>query len=170
MRDIARQARIRVSSLYHYFPSKDALYEAVLARLQQEMRVLMFGVMGQRQDLRALTRAAIGKLFDFLLANPAYVRLGLRRRLEGRLLFDRSVNDRWLGVMDGLIKPAEMQGMTKAVDPAFLLVTVDGLVHWHIANDPFYRDVLGKGLDDPDVVRRAREHVTQVVMRMIGLE
>jgi len=50
------------------------------------------------------------------------------------------------------------------------MVTVDGLVHWHLANDGFYRTVLGRGLDDPEVVRRAREHVIQVVLRTMGLE
>src|SRR5437762_2301272 len=75
-----------------------------------------------------------------------------------------------LGRMDGLMKPAQMQGTLKEVDPVCLMVTVDGLVHWHLANDGFYRSVLGRGLDDPEVVRRAREHVTQVVLRTMGLE
>jgi AcrR family transcriptional regulator len=170
VRDIARKARIRVSSLYHYFPSKEALYEAVLAKLQDEVRTLTFGVISQSPDLRAMGRESVGKIFDFLLANPAYVKLGFHDRLDGVPLFDRRVTDRWLGLMDGLMKPAELQGLVKAVDPAFLLVTIDGLVHWHIANDPFYRRVLGKGFDDPDLVRRAREHVIQVVMRTLGLE
>ena len=68
------------------------------------------------------------------------------------------------------MKPAQMQGTLKEVDPVCLMVTVDGLVHWHLANDGFYRSVLGRGLDDPEVVRRAREHVTQVVLRTMGLE
>src|SRR5690348_5322009 len=76
MRDIAKRARIRVSSLYHYFPSKEALYAAVLARLQDEMRDVTFGVMSKGHDLRGMAREVIGRLFDFLLANRAYVRLG----------------------------------------------------------------------------------------------
>jgi len=170
VRDIARKARIRVSSLYHYFPSKEALYEAVLGKLEDEVRELTFGAISQSPDLRAMGRESVGKIFDFLLANPAYVKLGFHDRLDGVALFDRRATDRWLGLMDGLMKPAEKQGRLKAVDPVFLLVTIDGLVHWHIANDPFYRRVLGKGLDDPVIVRRAREHVVQVVMRTLGLE
>src|SRR5690242_8434572 len=83
MRDIAKRARIRVSSLYHYFPSKEALYAAVLARLQDEMRDVTFGVMSKGHDLRGMAREVIGRLFDFLLANRAYVRLGFRHRLDG---------------------------------------------------------------------------------------
>ena len=120
--------------------------------------------------LRELTRESTGKFFDFFLANPAYVRLGLQSRVNRGAPFDRRILDRWLGLMDGLMKPAQMQGTLKEVDPVCLMVTVDGLVHWHLANDGFYRSVLGRGLDDPEVVRRAREHVTQVVLRTMGLE
>jgi AcrR family transcriptional regulator len=170
VRDIAHRARIRVSSLYHYFPSKEALYEAVLARMQDEMREAVLAAMSLGLDLREQARVVTGKFFDFLVANPAYVQLGLRHRLEGGAPFDRRINDRWLGVMDAMMTPAEMQGRTKRVDPALFIVTVDGLVHWHLANDGFYRAMLGKGLDDPEFVRRAREHVVQVVLRAVGLE
>jgi AcrR family transcriptional regulator len=170
VRAIARKARIRVSSLYHYFASKEALYEAVLAKLQDEMRELTIGALSENRDIRAMGRETVGKFFDFLLANPAYVKLGFHHRLDGVALFDRPVTERWFGLMEGLLKPAQKLGLVKSVEPAFLLVTVDGLVHWHIANDPFYRATLGKGLDDPEIVKRAREHVIQVVMRVLGLE
>ena len=38
VRDIARLARIRVSSLYHYFPSKEALYGEVQERVHSQVR------------------------------------------------------------------------------------------------------------------------------------
>jgi AcrR family transcriptional regulator len=170
VRDIARKARIRVSSLYHYFPSKEALYEEVHRKMQEEMRELILSVMSKGLELKAMAREATGRFFDFLLANPAYVRLGFRSRLEGGVLFDRRTTDRWLGFMEGLMKPAEMQGLMKAVDPVLFLVTVDALVHWHAGNDAFYRRVLGKGLEDPEVARRAREHVIEVVTRIVGLD
>ena len=50
------------------------------------------------------------------------------------------------------------------------MVTIDGLVHWHIVNDGLYRQLLGKGLDDPELARRVREHVTTVALRTLGLE
>jgi AcrR family transcriptional regulator len=172
VRDIARKARIRVSSLYHYFSSKEALYQAVQDRVQEQLRELMLGVMGQGLDLRGMAREAVGRLFDFFLANPAYVQLGYRAHLEGAGATEsfRRVTDRWLGLMEGLMKPAELQGVLKPVDPALFLVTVDALVHWHTASDAFYRGFLGKGLDDPEIARRVRDHLIQMVLRMVGLE
>ena len=170
VRDIARKARIRVSSLYHYFPSKEALYEAVLTKLQQDVGELTLGVLSRSKDIHTFLPEVVGRVFDFLLANPAYVKLGFHHRLEGVALLDQQVAERWFGLMDGMLRTADNQGPAKAIDPAFLLVTVDGLVHWHIASAPFYRGLLGKGLEDAELAQRAREHVIQVVMRVTGLE
>lgn len=171
IRDIARQARIRSSSLYHYFTSKEALYEAVLQRMQDEIRGLVFSTVGSRShDLRVMSREATGKIFDFFLANRAYVKFGLHLRLEGVPLYDRRINDRWLGFMEAMMQPAEADGTVKTFDPAMLIMTVDGLVQWHIASDQYYRTVFGKGLDDPEIAARVREHVIQVVTRTMGLD
>jgi len=170
MRDVARKARIRVSSLYHYFPSKEALFQQIVDRMQEEMRGVVLSVMSKGLGLHELTRESTGRFFDFFNANPAYVRLGLHSRANGDTPIDRSIINRWLGLMDGLMKPAEMQGTLKPVDPVCLMITVDALVNWHLANDGFYRTILGRGLDDPEILRRVREHVIQVVLRTVGLD
>ena len=172
VREIARRSRIRVSSLYHYFASKDALYQAVQERVQEQLRELMLGVMGEGLDLRAQAREMVGRLFDFYRENPAYVQLGHRIHLEGVGATEsaRRVTDRWLGLMEGLMKPAELQGIMKPVDPALFMVTVDALVHWHTTSDAFYRGFLGKGLEDAEIADRVREHLIQMVLRAVGLE
>ena len=50
VRDIARLARIRVSSLYHYFPSKEALYGEVQGRVHSQVRELVVSALGQGLD------------------------------------------------------------------------------------------------------------------------
>jgi hypothetical protein len=132
--------------------------------MQEQLRELTLSVMSKGLDLREMARETVGRLFDFYLAHPAYVRLGYRLRLEGKAAGEgyRRVTDRWVGLMEGLMKPAELQGITKPVDPALYLVTVDALVHWHTTSD--------KGLDDPEMARRVREHVVQMVLRTAGLE
>jgi AcrR family transcriptional regulator len=164
MRDIARTARIRSPSLYHYFPSKESLYEAVQQRMAEEMCEVIVSAMSRSHDLPSMARETVGRLFDFLLANRAYVQLGFHHRLDGGAPFDRRITDRWLGLMDGLMRPAELQGTLKMVDPTLLLITADGLIHWHLANDFYYRVLLGKGLEDPEIARRARDHVIQVIL------
>lgn len=171
MRDVAKRARIRVSSLYHYFASKEALFQAVQECAQREIRELMLTAVGQGSDFSAMTREAIGRLFDFFLKNRAYAQLSYRACLEDTAYGpDQRVLERWLGFLEGTLRPAEHRGEVKGVDPALFMGTVDALVHWHVLNDGFYRRLLGRGLDDPETARRAREHVIQVAIRMLGLE
>jgi TetR/AcrR family transcriptional regulator len=172
VRDIARQARIRVSTLYHYFRSKDALYQEVQERVHGQVREIVVSALGQGHDLRETSRAAIGALFDLFLANRALMQLGYRTALESpaRLGSERRLAERWLGLLEGVLKPAEARGEIKGVDPVLLMVTIDALVHWHIVNEGLYRQLLGRGLDDPELAARVREHVIAVALRTLGLE
>jgi len=172
VRDIARQARIRVSTLYHHFPSKDALYREVQERVHGQVRELVVSVLGQGLDLRATTRAAVGALFDLFRSNRALLQLGHRTALDGPgpSETDRRVVDRWVGLLEGVLAPAEARGEIKDIDPVLFMVTVDALVHWHIIQEGLYRQLLGRGLDDPELAGRVRDHVTAVALRTLGLE
>jgi AcrR family transcriptional regulator len=172
VRDIARQARIRVSTLYHYFRSKEALYQEVQERVHAQVRELVVSALGQGRDLRETSRAAIGALFDLFLENRPLLQLGYRTSLETPARFgaERRLADRWLGLMEGVLKPAEARGEVKDVDPVLFMVTIDALVHWHIANEGLYRQLLGHGLEDPELAARVREHVISVALRTLGLE
>ena len=172
VRDIARRARIRVSTLYHYFPSKEALYQEVQERVHAQVRELVVSALGMGLDLRETTRTAVGALFDLFLSNRALVQLGYRTALENPARFgtERRIADRWLGLLEGVLKPAEGRGEVKGIDPVLFMVTIDALVHWHLVNDGLYRQLLGHGLDDPGLAARVREHVIAVALRTLGLE
>jgi AcrR family transcriptional regulator len=144
----------------------------VQERVHGQVRELVVSALGQGKDLRETTRDAVGKLFDLFLANPAFVQLGYRTALESPLRFgaERRVAERWLGLLEGVLRPAQVRGEIKGIDPVLFMVTIDALVHWHIVNDGLYRQLLGQGLDDPDLARRVREHITTVALRTLGLE
>jgi AcrR family transcriptional regulator len=172
VRDIAKRARIRVSTLYHYFPSKEALYHAVQDRVHGQVRELVITALGQGRDFKETAATAIRELFDFFLRNRAYVRLGYRTALEGRpgTLADDRIAERWLGLLEGTLGPSQVRGEVRAVDPVLLMLSIDALVHWHIIADALYERLLGKNLDDPELAHQVREHVTEIALRTLGLE
>ena len=172
VRDIAKQARIRVSTLYHYYPSKEALYHAVQERVHGQVRELVVAALGRGRDFRETAATAIAELFDFFLRNRAYVQLGLRTALEGRpgTLADERITERWLGFLEGTLRPPQVRGEVRDIDPVLLMLTVDALVHWHIVADDLFKRLLGKSLDDASLARRVREHVTEVAMRTLGFD
>jgi len=172
VRDIAKRARIRVSTLYHYFPSKEALYHAVQDRVHGQVRELVISALGQGRDFKETAATAIRELFDFFLRNRAYVRLGYRTALEGLpgTLADERIAERWLGLLEGTLGPSQVRGEVRAVDPVLLMLSIDALVHWHIIADPLYERLLGKNLDDPELAHQVREHVTAIALRTLGLD
>jgi AcrR family transcriptional regulator len=172
VRDIASAARIRVSTLYHYFTSKEALYAAVQARVHDQMRDITVGVLSRDLEFADTVRECVGQHFDFFLANPAYVRLSLRACIDddgGRLVEQRAV-DRWLGFTEGALRPAQARGLIRRVDPVLLMMTMEALLHWFIANQAVYRHLTGKGYDDPAAARRAREHIVEVAIATLGVD
>jgi AcrR family transcriptional regulator len=172
VRDIAKRARIRVSTLYHYFPSKEQLYHAVQERVHEQVREMVVASLGRGRDFRDTAATAIGELFDFFLRNRAYVRLGYRTALEGRpgTLADDRITERWLGFIEGTLRPPQVRGEVRDLDPVLLMLTVDALLHWHIIADDLYARLLGKRLDDPEFARRVRGHVTAVALRTLGFD
>src|SRR5262249_60747490 len=106
------QARLRVSTLYHYYPSKEALYHAVQERVQGQIRELVVASLGRGRDFRETAAATVAELFDFFLRNRAYVHLGHRMALEGRpgTLADDRVAEGWPGLPEGAVGPAPVRG------------------------------------------------------------
>src|SRR5262249_60638403 len=119
VRDIARQARIRVSTLYHYFPAKEALYREVQDRVHAEIREQMLSVLGSGLDIRETAREAVGRAFEFFLANRAYAKLGYRTALEVGPAIEAGprIAGRWVGFLEGALRRAGGRGVGEVSDP-----------------------------------------------------
>jgi AcrR family transcriptional regulator len=159
-----------VSSLYHYFPSKEALWGEVQARWTSDIRDLVISILSRGLDMGEATREIVGQLFDYFMEHRDHARLSCRLNLEGFELYDKATNLRWLGLAEGFLKPAELNRTVKEIDPVLFMVSIDALALWHVLNDGLYRSIMGKGLEDAEVARRTREHVIQLALRALGLE
>lgn len=168
--DISRKAGVARGLIYHYFKTKEQLFEQVLARpladlLEQHLTFLE----ARRLDVEGLCRGA-EEFFRFLGRHPELVRLvgwtmAMRRiatdfaQLEvTRALFSRMVRR---------IEDAKAEGLLRAdLDARHLLVTVlDLSVMWHLGRDEWcvklpWLDRDPRALDEErlaailDVVRR----------------
>jgi TetR/AcrR family transcriptional regulator len=138
--DIARRAGIQRGLIYHYWKSKDLLFDEVLARplaeyVQSHLEFL------QRKELDAATlRQATESFFRFLGRHPELVRLlgwmlAMRRFAVdlAQLEFTRALYARAVA----RIEEARAAGLIRAdVDPRQLLITViDLCVAWHLSRD-----------------------------------
>jgi AcrR family transcriptional regulator len=164
MRAIAAEAGLRnQASLYHHFPGKRALYEAVLAR----------GVEPILASIAAAARAPrdeiLDQVVDALVAHPHLPRLIQRAGLD---------DGRHLGeVVTRLLRPLWTEGLQalagkgRAWRPADLPHLAAGLYHLifgHFASAALLGAVLGEDPESPAAVARHRRFVKTAVGRLLG--
>ncbi len=168
MRDIARSTRMRVASLYHHFKSKDDLYHEVLDREQSKIRELINGALAEETDFPKQIERMVTLAFDYHRQNPSLAKLGLRMLLGDGLT--RPYDSRWLGMMETLLRPRAAKGEIKSIDPALFLITAGAIIQHHAVSNGTLRDMVGRSLSEEEIEERTREHVTQVILRSLGLD
>jgi AcrR family transcriptional regulator len=82
LREVADAAGLGKSSLFHHFPSKAALYGAVLDRVIERIDLRMRHALAAGRDARAQLSAAVVALIDTLAEDPPAARLLLRTVFE----------------------------------------------------------------------------------------
>jgi AcrR family transcriptional regulator len=168
MRDIARAARIRAATLYHHFKSKDQLYHEVLEREQAKLRELMNTVLAEESDFPRQIERMVTLAFDYHRQNPSLAKLGLRAALGDGLT--RPYDSRWLGMMEALLRPRAVKGEIKDIDPALFLITAGAIIQHHVVANGTYRELVGRSVSAEEIEARTRAHVTQVILRSLGLD
>lgn len=150
--DISRKAGVARGLIYHYFKTKEQLFEQVLARPLAELFEHQLAFIEGRLDVAGLCRGT-EVFFKFLGRHPELVRLIgwtlAMRRLAGdlpqleitRALFSRMVRR---------IDEAKAEGLLRAdLDARHLLITIlDLSIAWHLGRDEWCTK-LGWGDRDP---------------------
>ncbi|RMH41565.1 MAG: TetR/AcrR family transcriptional regulator [Deltaproteobacteria bacterium] len=138
--DISREAGVNRGLIYHYFKTKESLFDQVLAQPLNEYTRSQLELL-QKPDFDALSlRDATESFFWFLSRHPELVRLlswtlAMRRlalelaQLEFTRLFFRAAVQR--------LDQAKAAGRIRAnIDSAHLLITIiDLCVSWHMSRD-----------------------------------
>jgi AcrR family transcriptional regulator len=131
---LARKVGMRQPSLYEYFDSKNALYDAMFAdgnrRLLDRLEITTFP-----RDPRAALKKYLSTFLAFALEDPARCELLFQRHLPG---FTPSAASYTLAeqVLDHLNKLAFDAGVTDHGDLDCLVAITAGLLEAQLANDP----------------------------------
>ena len=134
LRELASAVGLRAPSLYSYFPSKDAIYDAMFAEGQRALAEHLADHPESHVTRADLHRGAQG-FFDFCLADPVRYQLLFQRTLPG---FEPSPASYDLAVSSlqrvGRQLAAAGAGRPEQLDLFTALVT--GLVDQQLSNDP----------------------------------
>jgi AcrR family transcriptional regulator len=175
VRDIARDVGLRnQASLYHYFESKEALYEAVLARGVDALLPLWqaagIAIDASGGDARTGAMGAyLDRVFDYLVEHPHLAHLIERAGLD---------QDGFVaGAVPRLLRPLYLQGVEvlkgvgSAWQPSQLPHLAAGLFHLifgYFANASLLQAVLDDDPQSPRMLAHQRTFLKAAVARLLA--
>ncbi len=131
---LAREVGIRQPSLYVYFDSKHALYDAMFADGNRQLLERLDALRLPR-DGRAAVRAFMRAFVDFAVEDPARCALLFQRPIPG---FEPSAESYAYAqsVLGRAIELLHAAGLETQADVDCLIAMVAGLIDAQISNDP----------------------------------
>jgi AcrR family transcriptional regulator len=166
LNDIADEVGIRRPSVLHHFPSKEALYRAVVLESFTAWLAIVDETVGPTGEGWPQVEKVLRAAFQFFEEHPEFVRLVRREALDGgpilaeeidvvlRPLFDKSAS--WLAQeMDA--------GRLRRYDPAQLILTGYGAVLSYLSDAPLAGALLSADPLSSNALAERREHVFDVL-------
>jgi len=134
VREVARSVGIRQQSLTYYFPTKQALLEALFVDGFADLRRRFDELSPATDPLQGVVDVAIA-FVDHLVARPAAYHLMFQGTVPGFQPSDQS-HETALTVLSELVDRLAAAGVTESADLALVRSMMSGLVAEQIANDP----------------------------------
>jgi len=146
VRRLAQQVGMRAPSLYSYFASKDAIYDAMFAEGQIQ---LARTIDAYRQPSRAGLRAATHAFFDFCVSDPVRYQLMFQRTIPG---FEPTPESYALAIdnLERIRAQLVSAGITSSQHHDLWTAIVTGLVAQQMSNEPEgrrWRDLVDEAVD-----------------------
>ncbi len=165
---IVDEARINKRMVYHYFGSKEKLYQASLRLVYERLGDIEMELSGHEDGLEALIAAIIKEYFHFLQNNPDFVKLLLwenlnhGRGIEGAGL--TKVKNPILTRLNETIRRGIAGGHLRAdLDARHLLINLIGLCLVYFSNRYTLSRSLNLDLTSPKVLDRGIDHIITLV-------
>ena len=134
VREVARSVGLRQQSLTHYFPTKQALLDALFADGFADLRRTLEQLPPTDDPVDRVVAVAVA-VVDYCVANPARYHLMLQRTLPSFAPSEASFRVA-LGCLTVLVDSLTAAGITDPADVALIRGMISGLAAEQIANDP----------------------------------
>jgi TetR/AcrR family transcriptional regulator len=161
--DIADEVGIRPPSLFHHFPSKVALYRAVLLDAFDDWFALMDDTAAVEADEGwPQVERVIRTAFRFFVERPDFVRLARWEALEGGsvLVEELAMVLRPLFERGALFLEGEMDaGRIRRCDARRLVITGYGAVLSYLSDAPLVGSLLGEDPTSPEALEVEQDHI-----------
>ena len=134
MRELGARVELHASSLYQYFPSKDAIYDALFAQGHRELHAWMAGFDRDGKPVDVLKRGS-RRFVEFCLADAVRYQLLFQRTIPGFAPSEASMDLAWQSYRD-LVAALADAGVTDQADIDLWTAIQMGITGQQWANDP----------------------------------
>ncbi|HTO70494.1 MAG TPA: TetR/AcrR family transcriptional regulator [Myxococcota bacterium] len=172
MRAVADSVGVSKSALFHHFPTKRALWAAVLERSMLEFDARIQAAGGRAGSALERMQLWIEAVIDSLVESPARAKLLLRSlfEVEDEEPVDaaaRAVLERVLGRVAAGLEAGIASGELRPVSVPHTLQSLIGMTVFHFASGDFGDDLLGAPVYSAAEIRRRKEHVISFMERAL---
>jgi TetR/AcrR family transcriptional regulator len=166
---IARQVGIQKASLFHYFPSKESLYRAVIDEGFGETDVTIRRVLEAAGTPFDKLRLLLEAYVDMVAAHPARTKILLRQSLGDAPNGTPHTGDsqRLLDLIVQFLRDGQQAQTFEALDPVALVLGIVGTVAFLFTSAPVLAPAWCDDPWSPAYVERVKHHVVQVVERCL---
>jgi TetR/AcrR family transcriptional regulator len=169
---IVGQARVNKRMVYHYFGSKDALFEAALSEVYKRIEEIEFHAVERGRSPREKLSRLLESYFEFLDLEPEFTRLlqwenlekGRHLTKENHLLTKNPFFARFRAIVQDGVTTGEFRG---DLDVTHLMIHFIGLCFIYHSNRFSLSQSLELDLGDPKVKERGLNQVLRLVFEGI---
>jgi AcrR family transcriptional regulator len=166
LRDVAARVGIRTPSLYNHFPSKEALYSAVLERTVGPVLALLSEIVQSPGASRPGSREVVERVMAVLARRPDLPRLVAHEALAGgehlRPLLQKVVAPVLVRAQEAVLSTPGAERWGRESAPLLVLAAYH-MVVGHFAIAPFYRELSGQDLLEPAALERQTRFLADVL-------
>jgi TetR/AcrR family transcriptional regulator len=166
---IVARAKVNKRMVYHYFGSKELLYEKVLASVYERLAGLEIATLQHHLSTPRLISALVELYFDFLWRNPEFVRLLLWENLRQGSSLGRTPappnKEPMLGQLRAILQPRmQRREIRSDLDVRQVVVSLIGLCLIYFSNQHTLAVTLHIPPLSRSVLKKHARHVTQLLL------
>lgn len=172
MGELATRVGLRKASLFHHFPTKDALYERVLTMLVEAMEAAVFGALSTEGTVLERLDSLSDAITAALGAHPHAARLLVGEAVHGGPLMREILGakvDKVLSTAREFIRAGQREGVfDRELDPTHVVLTIAGAHFLPFAVEDIVHRFTGALPAHPAFVGARTVAVREQVRRMLG--
>lgn len=174
--EIAKLAGINKQLVYHYYGSKEDLYQAALEAVYTELREKERSLsLGELQPAEAMVKL-IGFSFDYLSTHPEFISmLTDENRNQGQHITGakplRAMHRPFVEMLEATLERGVAAGTFRAdYDAINLYISIAGISYFFFSNNHTLSAIFGKRLHTKAALAQRRRHVIEFTMNSLLID